>query len=76
MVVIQPTGAMTTVPHGYTAAGQQPVFIPQQVDVSLRNVITGKKLLSKIIIIWKAYFNRSLFNFKLLLRIFKSSTCQ
>lgn len=65
VVVIQPTGAMTTVPHGYTAPGQQAVFIPQQVDVSLRKYHNKKELLSKLLT-WEAYFNRSLFNFKLL----------
>ena len=31
MMVIQPSGAVTTVPHGYAMAGQQAVYVPQQV---------------------------------------------
>ena len=32
MVVIQPSGAVTTVPHGYAMAGQQAMYVPQQVS--------------------------------------------
>ena len=31
VVVIQPSGAVTTVPHGYAMAGQQAVYMPPQV---------------------------------------------
>ena len=34
VVLIQPTGAVTTTTHGYPIAGQQPVYIPQQIHVS------------------------------------------
>ncbi|KAJ7381727.1 hypothetical protein OS493_039336 [Desmophyllum pertusum] len=30
MVIIQPSGAIATVPQGYPLAGQQPVYFPQQ----------------------------------------------
>ena len=37
MVVIQPSGAVATVQHGYAVAGQQPVYIPQQVRLVQRS---------------------------------------
>ena len=32
VVVIQPSGAVTTVPHGYAMPGQQAMYVPQQVS--------------------------------------------
>ena len=32
MIVIQPTGAMATVPQGYAMPGQQAMYVPQQVN--------------------------------------------
>lgn len=32
VVIIQPSGTVTTTTHGYPLAGQQPVYIPQQVS--------------------------------------------
>ena len=35
MVVIQPSGAMTTVPQGYAMPGQPAMYVPQQVNIYL-----------------------------------------
>lgn len=32
VVIIQPSSAVTTTTHGYAMAGQQPVYVPQQVS--------------------------------------------
>ena len=39
MVIIQPSGAIATVPQGYPLAGQQPVYFPQQVSIQIKNFI-------------------------------------
>lgn len=31
MIIVQPSGTVTTMPQGYPVAGQQQVYIPQQV---------------------------------------------
>ena len=35
VVVIQPSGAMTTVPQGYAMPGQPAMYVPQQVNIYL-----------------------------------------
>lgn len=39
MVLIQPSGAMTTMPQGYPAAGQQAVYIPSSQVTFMQNLI-------------------------------------
>ena len=34
MVIVQPSGAVTTLPQGYQGTGQQAVYIPQQARLS------------------------------------------
>jgi len=43
VVVIQPSGAVTTVPHGYGMPGQQTMFVPQQVSCAYTLFQNGGK---------------------------------
>lgn len=54
VVIIQPSSAVTTTTHGYTMAGQQPVYVPQQVStlyymyIKLYNLVLETILISDL----------------------------